>query len=223
MQLVYSQYDISFELQENMVWILVVENPQVLSELVEQLWRQCMGGEGHFVLSQNQEIVAIQKKLSFLVEPFSVECNSKKILTALYRNLQKDMQEEWIEERANFNQYFYRYLDVVCRQSVLPLVYDTELDDTEIFKLGGLHIDTEGVTLLERLVEYLIIENEILGYSVFVFLNLKSFLPQEDIQSLYQECFHRKIFLILIEASEHEHLEEEKTCVIDKDKCIIYS
>ena len=88
--------------------------------------------------------------------------------------------------------------------------------------MAGLRLDVQTDTMLECIVEYLKIVHELLGQTVFVFLNLKLFLTKEELKRLYQECFYRKIQLILIEAVYQEKSEEENVCVIDKDRCIIY-
>ena len=66
--------------------------------------------------------------------------------------------------------------------------------------MADVKIDIEADTLLERIVEHIKISCSLLERNIFVFLNLKLFLTEQEIRELYKECFYRKVHLILIEA-----------------------
>mgnify|MGYP000460897874 FL=1 len=100
--------------------------------------------------------------------------------------------------------------------------YEEEPKAEDIFKLAKLRIDCQAERLVEQVAEYLRVWAELLHQEVFVFLNLKLFLTKEELEALYQECFYRKVQIILIEAVFTEKMPEEKIYLIDKDKCIIY-
>ena len=137
------------------------------------------------------------------------------------KSLEKDLQILndlcWI----NVNQSITEYLEHICNGSDIPLIFDAGVDFCELVKIGNLRADTQAVTLVEKILEYLILENKLFGKSQFIFLNLKLFLATEDLEKLYQECFYRKWTLMLIEAFYKTKLGGEKVCIIDKDQCII--
>ncbi len=221
-KLVHNKYGICLELEENKVNEMVVENPVMLTQIIRELGEQCEGNEGGFVLSEENRILPVEKFLILTKDLFSLDCNSRKILTRLYQKIEKRMETESGEERRVFYQGYIAYMESICEKSSLYLLYNEEPDMQEILKMAGLRIDVQKDSMLEGIVEYLKIVHELLGQSVFVFLNLKLFLTQEEIKSLYQECFYRKIQLILIEAVYREKFVEEKVCIIDKDRCFIY-
>lgn len=221
-KLVHNKYGICLELEENKVNEMVVENPVMLTQIIRELGEQCEGNEGGFVLSEENRILPVEKFLILTKDLFSLDCNSRKILTRLYQKIEKRMENESEEERRVFYQGYIAYMESICEKSSLYLLYNEEPDMQEILKMAGLRIDVQKDSMLEGIVEYLKIVHELLEQSVFVFLNLKLFLTQEEIKSLYQECFYRKIQLILIEAVLQEKFEEEKVCIIDKDRCFLY-
>lgn len=86
---------------ENLVTEWIIESPVLFSQYVQALLRQCGGEEGQFVLSDRGRTVEISKYMEIVLNPFSVEINSKKILTKLYSELDKlaNSEEMYLQTR----------------------------------------------------------------------------------------------------------------------------
>lgn len=80
MKLVHSEYDIKIELKENNVNLLVIENRKLMTELVYELYNQCNGLDGRFVLSNDMKELKIDKEASIVLEPFTINCNERKVI-----------------------------------------------------------------------------------------------------------------------------------------------
>lgn len=222
MKLIHNRLGLQFEFKENFVNELVVENPKILSDLIQEMREQCMGAEGNWVLSELDVPLVIKKYVALILEPFSLDCNSKRILAKVYQNLEKEECSKQNELRAEFNGSLMRYLDSICMQSDVPLTYHDEIDFQDILKLAKVQIELQTETLLEKIVEQIRLESRLFGTKLFVFMNLKSFLSEEDIHMLYEECFYRKIHLLLIENNYNQKSDNESVCIVDKDACLIY-
>lgn len=222
MKLVHNQLGPQFEFKENLINELVVENPKILSELIQEMREQCAGEEGNWILSELDVPLAIKKYVTLILEPFSVDCNNKRILAKVYQNLEKEECRKQNELRAEFNKSLMGYLDSICMQSDIPLTYHDEIDFQDILKLAKVQIELQTESLLEKIVEQIRLESQLFGTKLFVFINLKAFLSEEDIQMLYKECFYRKIHLLLIESNYNQKNDNESVCIIDKDACLIY-
>lgn len=223
MKLTYSTYGIIFELEENKVNVCVIEDPTVLVEVVCSLSEQCEGQEGVFVLSEENKVLNIPKNVSFVKEPFSIDCNNRKILTKLYQELERESITGVEEMQGDFYKSYISYITNLCQKSDFLLTFVEKLELQDILKLAEVKIDVQTQSILEKVIEYIKISSNLLNQHIFVFLNLKLFLSEQEIEELYKECFYRKIHLILIEATYQMKRAEEKICVIDKDKCVIYS
>lgn len=223
MKLVYSNYGMIFELEENKVNVFVIEEPTVLVEVVSDLVEQCEGQDGGFVLSEENKILNIPKNISVVKDLFSIDCNNRKILTKLYQELERECDIEWSVELQEFYKAYITYITTLCRKSDFALTFSEKPQLQEVLKMAEVKIDVQVQTMLERIIEYIKISSSLLKQNIFVFLNLKLFLTEQEIEELYQECFYRKVHLILIEATYQSKRPEEKICVIDKDKCVIYS
>lgn len=221
-KLVHGEYDITMQMEENSVNVLVVENPAIMAELVQELSGQSEGGEGRFVLSEDGRVLSVDKGLVFVKEPFSLDINQKKVLAKLYAELEVYTNDVFVQERMAFYQAYNQYMDAICKKSMLFLDYKEEPDMQEIFKISKLQIADQTEDLLQQVVAYMKVVKELLHQDIFVFLNLKLFLTEEELCALYKECFYRKIHLILVESVFKEKKAQESVCVIDKDACIIY-
>ena len=92
-KLVYGKYDISMSLEENYVNELIIENPPILAEMVQELTAQADGGEGGFVLSEDGKPLSVEKNLVFIKDPFSVDVNQRKLLSRLYEELEEHTKD----------------------------------------------------------------------------------------------------------------------------------
>ena len=88
MKLICAKQGIELRLDENQVNTLVLENPAIFSEFLQNLISQLEGNEGELILSEGDKIYPISKTVAFLANPLSVDCNEKKIITKLYKELE---------------------------------------------------------------------------------------------------------------------------------------
>lgn len=217
----HESYEFEMKFLENQINVLVIEKPQVMAKLVRDLYLQYNGKEGGFVLSDVGTIMPIEKSIEFILEPFSINCNNKKIVNKLYQELTALAKENLMRQSMELNFQVTAFLETLLQEVPYHLLYKDEHDVQEILKFADVRIDSEGETLLEQIVEYLRVMNQICGCNICVFLNLKSFLSREELKQLYDFVNYQKIYLVLLEACEGERIECEKTFIIDRDECII--
>lgn len=221
-RLTHGEYGFVLELEENVVYEIVAENPIIFAKIVRELSEQMQGNRGEFRLSQGEKTLPLEKKAVFVRDIFNLDINQKNILSKLYTELEENASNICSQERSIFIESYLDYMDAICNNSDLFVRYEEEPNVQELFKLAKLKIDSEAVTSLELIIEYIIVMSRLLRVDIIVFLNLKLFLSKEDLEKLYEECFQRKVCLILLEASFQERNLCERGCIIDKDNCIIY-
>lgn len=217
----HENYDFEMKFQENQINVLVMEKQQVMANLVQDMYLQCNGKEGGFVLFDVDKIVPIEKNIELVLEPFSINCNNKKIMNKLYQELVALAKETLIRERLELNFQVTAFLEQLLQEVPYHLSYKDEYEVQEILKFADVRVDVVGETLLEQIVEYLRVINQICGCNICVFVNLKTFLSKKDLQHLYEFVNYQKIHLVLLESCEREKIEGEKTFIIDQDECII--
>ena len=64
------------------VW--VIESPEDFLSYTQELYRQCDGEEGRFVLSEEEKEKEISKYAEIIFNPFAVNINDRKVMNRLY-------------------------------------------------------------------------------------------------------------------------------------------
>lgn len=220
MKLVNSKYNLSMEWEENKSTTLIVENKDNMLNIINNLINQLSGQEGDFVLSDEVK-VKWEKQVDFVLEPFTINFNNKKILSKLYEQM-FDVSKDEIEDYNSINNVIINAIDKVTqRVEYNNIVYNLDFDWKNIYKLYDVKIGEDYNNLSEKIEEYIKIIADVLHIKLVIFLNLKEYLSKIELENIQQICFYKKINLLLLESEEREKIENEKTFIIDKDRCLI--
>ena len=221
MRLVNVEYGIRLDLLENITQVLYVESSVAFRKITEALWNQEEGRDGSWMLSEDDKTLSIMKKLNIILNPFSIDCNNRKIINCIYSQLSSMATEESMAETAELNGKIISYLESLLQKLSYNLIMKLELDLPSLLKIYDVKVNQEEVELLERLINYINAMHSICGYCIFVFVGIKQYLSEDELRKLYEYAFYNKIYLVLIESLYREALQNEKTIILDKDLCFI--
>lgn len=222
MRLVFAKYDLELNMELFSPTVLVIENPEVYSTIVESLWRQSNGKEGLACLSESGKILKLDKKMVFNVNPFSISCNDKKILNRIYSELDEIAGEHYLLQINEINQKIVDLFDSAFGKVPYALTSELDLSLPALLKAYDVRIDEEDTDMLERMVTYIRLLHQVSGVEVFGFTNLKQFLSTSQLEYLYQACEYEQVHLIDVEGSDiGEKNSAEKCIIVDKDLCVI--
>ena len=221
MRLVSAEYGISLELDENKATVLVIEAKQMRIKLLEELYGQCQGEAGGFVLSQDNEIIKIQKTMDILLSPFSMDCNNRRVLTKLYQEIRDCGNEDFFSEKEKINREILLLFDKIMLNVPYNIMTTLDFDLVELCKVYNVKLEKTGDTLLEQILDYICAMNQLCECNVFVLLNFMMYLTDKELKSLYEFAAYQKIYLLLIEYTMPMAFTQEKGCIIDEDGCII--
>lgn len=195
MRIIYAKYGIDLCLEENKITTIVIENPLVMSEVIRDISRQVNGEDGEWILSEQDKIFSIEKSSQFINNPLMVNSNEKRILTRLYKELFEQANTLMYEEYTQINSYIVSFLVRLLDTVPYHLDMEIDMDLTGILKLYGVKMESDGVGVLEVLIDYLRALSSICNIHVIWILNVKQFLTVEEVQQLYEFCFYEKILL----------------------------
>lgn len=224
MKLVHPDLENKIVFEENNINIVTIENKPFFSSLIQELRQQCLGGEGNFVLSDNDKELDITKAGMLIIDPFSIDINSKNIVSKIFSKLKTlTVDEEYYLETNKLKTALYSYLDSLLFDCDIPLTYQDDFDFSVLFKMMNVQVEYSGNTMLDKLIDYVSITAELLNIKLFFFVNLKQFLSYEELAALYRFISYTKIDAVLFEGSFIENKHEcEKHYIIDNDLCEIY-
>ena len=98
-----------------------------------------------------------------------------------------------------------------------------EFEILNLFKFADVKINESPKNILEKITDFILTIYNLQSFSCFVFINLKSYLTNNELEELYDFIAYKKINILLLENIKREEiLSKEKIRVIDKDLCEIY-
>lgn len=221
MKLVQNEYNISIDFVENQFNVLQIENSVIFSHVVSGIWKQFNGEEQGFVLSEKEKNLNFSKETNVIMNPFSISCNDKKILTKVYQEIQNHILESFVDKYNEINQNMVTILDNVEEMIPYHVTYNLEAGMSELLKAYDIKIEQEDGDLIHRLSDFVSLVHKIIGTKLFVFVNLKGYLNVGELKQFYELCSYEKITILLIERTKIYSLDMEKTWIIDDDLCII--
>lgn len=223
MRAIYTKYGIDFSLEENQILTLVIENPRVMNDMLRDLYKQTNREEGGWILSEKDKIFPLDK-ISLLVDnPLTVDCNEKRILTKLYKELCEQTKLLIYENYIQVNAVIVSFLERLVETVPYHMELEVDSDVSVLLKAYGVKIQSEGVDVAESLIDYLRVVSSVCSIHIVWILNLKQFLTKEQVKQIYEFCFYAKIHLINLEGYMKYSLKQEKCVIIDEDLCVIDS
>ena len=164
------------------------------------------------------------KYCEVISDPLRVELNDRAAQAVLTR---------WAKAQAVSEKHFLQTQEVcqqvlawaceIALESEEPLLFADELDWAQLIKLCGLHFDDRTTDLPERLLRRMRIAQDYLRKECFIFVHLKQYLSQGELNALYREAFYRKMRILLVETPcPAIDRTIETAWIIDKDDCEIY-
>lgn len=219
MNFIHTLLDKPLCINEGEALTLVIENPVSLRNTVN-----CFKGNNtEIVLFDEFEELDFNKNVEFIDNIFDVDFMSKKIINKLNEEagqIASDFQKETISVFGTINEY----AETISSSFDLPVKFSF-LDDIDRFmKFLNFYIDTEDMTLPEMLISYMEVCRKIFGKKLFVVLNIKSFLSDEEFELFCKNINYEKFYVLFIEAYDCKRASKyEKKVIIDNDLCVIYS
>lgn len=222
MKLVYTELEQQLVFQENKVNVLVIEQKELFRRMIQELDKQISGEEGGFVLSDNNKTMKIDKEICLILNPFALDINSRKALTGLYNELGKlGLNEENYLKTCSLKGQIAEYIYDLLNQVDYALKFQDDFNLQSLFKALEVEFESGEENFLEGLVYFMDVCSKFQKVKILAFVNLKTYLTNDELKKIYKEAFYRKIQLLLLENSVEQELAEEAVCIVDDDLCVV--
>lgn len=222
MKLVYTELEQQLVFPENKVNVLVIERKELFRKMIQELDKQINGEDGGFVLSDNNKTMKIDKEVCLILNPFALDINSRKALTGLYNELGKlGMNEENYLNTCRVKGQIAEYIYGLLNQVDYALKFQDDFNLQSLFKALEVEFEAGEENFLEGLVYFMDVCSKFQKVKILAFVNLKTYLTNDELKKIYKEAFYRKIQLLLLENSVEQELAEEAVCIVDDDLCVV--
>lgn len=212
---------LSVECNECQPLVIIIENENTFVQLVSDIKGTVEGLDECVIVSSGDNQYKLQKESEVIIDPWSVDCNSKTIKNKLYQLLNETSQEFQNEDFLQLRTSIFTYIENLSEHIPYAVSYNIDIESLAIYKSIDLSIQTQNQDMIENLVEYMKLLRSLCGVKIVFFINIKSFLSEERLLLLYKEAQYIDMQLICIEGQEKNYNSFEKTIIIDKNNCII--
>lgn len=201
----------------------VIESPVLFSQIVQQLEQQVNGEGGRFILSDSEKELDIPKCAEIIVNPFIIDINDKKIQKKLYAELFEISKGEELylatQEIINSLNGYFLQLETI---SGYELEMDVELDMLALFKAIGIQIQCYAEDFFENLIQYIKVMADLMQKRLVIFVNIRSYLNDIQIEQLSEIAVYNEIALLFIENVQRDFSKQRRYYIIDGDGCEIH-
>lgn len=201
---------------------IIIENADFYQRFVYGIKNQIDNGDEFFIYSENYIPQKTLPKAILITDLFNLDINDKKIISFLYKKIEKESMIIKRKELDELNESLINFLDGINDLYGYNFVYNENISLIGLFKIYDLKHDIITSSFLEALIHYLKIISELCNISLFFTLNLNSMLSKDEIAYLYKELDLLNIDLINISPYfRRQSSENERNIIIDHDLCEI--
>lgn len=221
MKIVFEGIDQVFECEEDYRWTLVIENQRKMYQIVSDIVEQTNGNDGRSVLSENNKILRIDRKLELLSQFIPFDLNRKSLINKITSKMQNAaLQGEYYLQ----TQQVLAQWEKLCLDLSIEFPGDinfTKISADTLFKSAGIEIENQYERLSEKLLDYFELVEAYDDKKLFVLVNLRSFIEDSEMGVFLETIVKRSYNVLFLENAEHSALEYEKRYIVDADLCNI--
>lgn len=196
---------------------LVFESSSDLGRIIGELYSQIEGGVGSFALFEGDHEVSLNN-VYLSLDPFSLELDSKDIVTGFIKSLFKELNSfEFIEERDSVVSHFQSLVARAIAEIDPEWTFDG-LDLKGLLKIMGLH-PTGGLSLIEQIAEFVRLTKKYTTVPLVIFVNYAAYLSEQDYLAMIKQVGYYQVPVVMIESKYIEGFR--RSCIFDKDFCQI--
>lgn len=208
------------EINEDKISTLVIENPTFYRNFISDMFFQTQNISSRFTLSQADEIMNFSKCVEIVSDIFNLPFNSRLFQSKINQIVTEEINISNIKTTDIINK-INELGSVTVTQLGLDIAYTPISDISGIVKLLGFYFDSESLSFSEKIIEYLNFLNAFTEKRLFVIINLKSALSENEFNEFTKLVLYKKIRVLLIENNNKYSCNNENIRIIDNDLCEI--
>lgn len=216
----YKGFNFKINFEEKNIFSLIVENKKIYRKIIEDLINNTGVEDGNIILSKNNKLIVPEKEIFVFLDYFNFDIN-KFVLNKYYKELKNISENEFLNETLEIKEILLGYINKLTENNY-SLKFDDDLDISQILKAFSIKFE-KSEELLLNLFEWVKILNEILGYEIFFFINLGSFLSNNELLEFSKFMLYNKYKVVFLENFSRNKLSDnDNIIIIDNDLCEIF-
>ena len=219
MKLSIKYIDNNIDFDNSYINCLEIENKNYFYKIVNDINSISNGNILEDVIFSDDEYkeLNLSNKINMVFDYFNFDFNSKKIISIINKKINDNIS---VEDKENLSKLYNK-----IRKIYLPILNDMDLnidinndfDLDSIIKLLNVSIKPKD-NLLDNLFLLVYIEKELSINKIIVFINLKQYLNNNELNELYKYLLYNNVVVLLIDSQSYGVCNEyEKKLIIDDE------
>ena len=219
MKIAYKTMNTVLEIEPDRISSLIVEEPSFFYQLLQDFKWTLQGEDRGVIFSKQDKPVIPSKAVVFMSDFIDFTLNQKVLLTKIINELEQIAQKAPYYERI---QQLVAQLEGEILELTLQFPCELsceKLNIQNVLKAAGIKIEDDYETLAERILAFMDLEREFEGKELFVLVNLRCLISNEEMQKFAETALTREHLILLIDNKEYPKLSGENRTIIDSDLC----
>lgn len=219
MKLCIKYIDNNLEINSDKIQSLEIENKRYFYRVVENLYAIYNGiiiDDISLLDDKNKEINYLNR-IKIFVNYFDFGLNSKKYTNDILKYITNNINDENKDLLIRQYKKIVNIYKSILNDIDLPLSIDSEINIDNVTKLMKIKVKTSN-ELLSNLFILIDLENLLQTKNILIFINLKQYLTNDELEELYKYSIYNEIPLLLIDSQSYgATLNNEKKLIIDEN------
>ena len=220
-KLIINNCNIIEDFNNNKNIILVIKNKKYIYLLVNSLLNEDIDNKYLLIIDDNNKQQNNDDYIEFIPSIFLLNFNSKKNLTIINKQIKNQYKTSIKETIEIIYTYLLDLQKNICIDFDIELISNIDLIEDDILKLINFEIKDKYDSILDKIINYMKIINQLRKIKIFIFLNLSVYLNKEEIKLLLKESKYYDFKIILIENNEEIIDLFDAKRILDEDLCLI--
>lgn len=211
--------DNNIEIKEDKINIIEIENKNYFYRIVSDFNNISNGLNNDNIILFDKDLneININNSINIIYDYFNFDLYFKKCNIAINKKLNLEIDEENKKEIIQIYKKLLSKFNKSLKNIDLPLIINNELSFESILKHMKLNIKYYN-NLLENLLLIIDLEKELKINKLIIFINLKSYLNNKELEELYKYSIYNNIKIILIDSKSYGISKKyEEKLLIDED------
>lgn len=221
MKLVNPKYFDVIRISDENPETLILENPHVFKNVIQDIVLQAETDTGEFVLSEeSSKIVSFSKYAMVLTDIFHYNLYSKQLKTKLISMISSSYSE--IEGKEQVVEDLYKFGIQIMNEMPYPISFKSSISFLDLVKFMDFSFDYSEYSSWERFMETISLSFELLNLKILILVNFKDYVDEAEYKELIKFFQNKKIPLLMIERHMHKELDDiSHLSIIDSDLCVL--
>lgn len=205
----------------NHVCELIIEKPKFLRELVKDLTVD--EEEKEVSISIEGKVLSFDKDLDVIFNPLKLDFNNKHTMATLLKLLlRSSLSEDFYLATNKLKTKIVKYFsEIVDAENFEFEVSTDDFTMDSVAKAISVHIVGDEDDFVELLTDYVSMMTELASIKLFIFINLRCFISDEDMKRFHHNLNNHQINVLLLEGLTKAKMENISRLIIDQDMCEI--